>query len=193
MKDDEKDTGDIVCVVVSWLCYSDVLVLFQKMLHNLTYTVIVTLLLVSCDKQNLPTYQEDFDFRGGIYEGFIFNQLPHGEGILAHSDGSYFVGQWNNGSLKDGTHLANARGEEYIHIYKNSQIIESYNKSQRDSQSAESRNRGFFGRIGDALSSDAAQALYKAMQDLGCAGGAPRGYEGRVMQECLDNRSRAGN
>jgi hypothetical protein len=58
-------------------------------------------------------------------------------------------------------------------------------------QGSRGGGQGAASRLGSALTSDKAQQLYSAFQDLGLAGGASRGFEGAQLTSALTQRDLA--
>ena len=58
-------------------------------------------------------------------------------------------------------------------------------------QASRGGGQGIASRLGSALTSDKAQQLYSAFQDLGLAGGASRGFEGAQLTSALTQRDLA--
>jgi len=58
-------------------------------------------------------------------------------------------------------------------------------------QGSRGGGQGIASRLGSALTSDKAQQLYSAFQDLGLAGGASRGFEGAQLTSALTQRDLA--
>ena len=62
---------------------------------------------------------------------------------------------------------------------------------QNQRQDSRGGGQGIASRLGSALTSDKAQQLYSAFQDLGLAGGASRGFEGAQLTSALTQRDLA--
>lgn len=64
-------------------------------------------------------YAEVIRYNGGMYEGEIVDNLPHGQGTYTRTDGFKYIGEWKHGEMHGSGVLTFSDGAEYVGELKN--------------------------------------------------------------------------